>query len=76
MEVSKRSSSGYKVDKDKFDNNYERIYGMKREVRVNLEKMTDLLSEMECPECKSITEQPEYVCIRCRLQLVFFIKTI
>ena len=47
-----------------------------KEMRCDLEKMTDLKKEMACPGCGCMLEEPEYKCEHCKIQLVFFVKTV
>lgn len=45
-----------------------------KEMRCDLEKMTDLKKEMPCPNCDRLLSEPGYKCEHCKIQLVFFVK--
>ena len=47
-----------------------------KDCRQDLEKMEDLLPEMKCGECNEMLSQPEYKCVRCQLEMVYFVREV
>ena len=47
---------------------------MTRDLRYDLENQFDLQKEMACPQCGELVFEPDYICKKDDVQLVFYAK--